>query len=158
ALHRQVQPWRNLEPVVAKDNSHQIMRKNLWPKGSQRDGTFLLGRPQSGVNLRERLGDVVLDRRYGGIEHARTGSADCHLGLQCHRGWLDTCLCTVWPSANECQRRAAVDGYLTLQPLPMLWQCPLPLHAGQWHPHAILACGAGRGAGWTYSISTSRSR
>jgi len=54
--------------------------------------------------------------------------------------------------------RGRCDGYLTLQPLPMLWQCPLPLQVGQWHPHAILACGAGRGAGCTISTSTSRSR
>ena len=48
--------------------------------------------------------------------------------------------------------------YLTLQPLPMLWQCPLPLQVGQWQPQAIFACGAGRGAGWTISTSISRSR
>ena len=46
--------------------------------------------------------------------------------------------------------------YLTLQPLSMLWQCPLPPHVGQLQPQAIRAWGAGRGAGWTYSTSRSR--
>ena len=38
-------------------------------------------------------------------------------------------------------------GYLTLQPLSMLWQCPLPLQVGQWQSQDTCACGAGRGAG-----------
>ena len=42
---------------------------------------------------------------------------------------------------------------LTLQPLPMLWQCPLPPQVGQVQPQAILDWGFGRAAGWTYSTS-----
>ena len=49
ALHRQIQPRRDLEPVVAKDDSHQIMRKNLWPKGSQRDGSLPLGQASTSI-------------------------------------------------------------------------------------------------------------
>jgi hypothetical protein len=37
--------------------------------------------------------------------------------------------------------------YLTLQPVPMLWQWPAPLQVPQLQPHAIFASGAGRGGG-----------
>jgi hypothetical protein len=37
------------------------------------------------------------------------------------------------------------ETHLTLQPVPMLWQCPL-WQVPQLQPHATCACGAGRGA------------